>query len=171
MATKPSTAKSPGRPKKAAPAAQEKNAQKTENVKTVPDMAEDFVKREMEQGKEMKDVSEIQFDPKAIEEAIKNVDTTIKSDGGLDEIMNTITEELKPIKKISDEVSKMNAKATALSAAMEQNPDKAMEYAQKELDKVKELKETVEKMLVNAKVTPNKSMPNPTGWWNGMGVF
>lgn len=174
MAEKTTTAKNPGRPKKAAPAAQGKKvtaAAKTVESRPVPDMAEELVEKEIAGGKEMKDVSEIQFDPKAIEEAIKSVDTTIKSDGGLEDMMKTITEELKPIQEISNEVSKMNAKANTLSAAMEQNPEKAMEYAQKELDKVQKLKETVEKMLADTKVTPNKNMPTPTGWWNGMGVF
>lgn len=174
MAVKPTAKKSPGRPKKTEPSIQgEKEQTKTKNeeVASMVDMAEEYIKKEMAEGKELKDISEVQFDPKKIEEAIKNVDTTIKSDGGLEEIMTMITDELKPIQKITDDMSKMNAKAAVLSAEMEKNPEKAAELAQKELDKITQMKENVEKMLANSKITNNKSMHGPTSWWNGMGVL
>jgi len=104
-----------------------------------------------------------------IKENIDNVDVELESnvDNNIEKITEAFNKELKPMKEITDEISKLTNNEV-LNEKMSNASAKEIEtYINDEIKKTKNLIEKVEKIKEHTNTKLNTG--SVTNWWNGMG--
>lgn len=150
MTVKESAGKKPGRPKKSVINEMEKSQVNNTYTSPIPD----------EDGKDKKDVSDIEFDVNMFKKKLDEIDTSIKNDNSLDELGEKIRETLKPIEEMDKEMDEIKKSQENFAKAIEKNPENAEALIKEEIKKAEALKNKVNEMI-------NKYQA-PTTLWNGV---
>lgn len=115
-------------------------------------------------------VDDIKFNPQDVAEALNKVNTDIKADTGLQDIVGKIEESLKPIQEMKEEMKEINERQASISKELQEHPEQAQEIVAKEIQKAEALKGKLEKALEKAKPQIKGPTAFPTQWWNGVKI-
>ena len=115
-------------------------------------------------------VDNINFNVHEVADALNNVNTDIKIDNGLQEIVDKIEENLKPIQEMKDEMKEISERQSSISKEIQEHPERTQEIVSKEIQKAEALKDKLEKALEKAKPQIKGPTAFPTQWWNGVKI-